>query len=496
MSVPSVRIRAENDAPLRPAGEYVLYWSGAYRRTSWSFALDRAIEHARTLGKPLVVYEPVKTDYPWASDRMHRFMLEGMADNAARYAGTPVAYFPYVEPEKGAINGLVGALAARACVVVSDDFPAFFLPKLTKAVAASLDVRFESVDSNGLFPMHATTRVFTTAFSFRAYLQKQLPEYLADFPVADPLSSLELPQASIPAEILARWPAASPDLLRAEPDAIAALPIDHSVGTADMRGGSDEARRVLASFVGGRIDRYADERSEPGSDASSGLSPWLHFGHLSVHEVFDAVVRRESWTPERIGKATGGHREGWWGMSRAAESFMDELVTWREIGFNLCSHRDDYDRFESLPDFAKATLEKHAADPRPHVYSREELDEARTHDPLWNAAQRQLVREGRIHNYLRMLWGKKVLEWSRTPQEALETLVHLNNRYAVDGRDPNSYSGIFWVFGRYDRAWGPERPIFGSVRYMSSDNTARKLDVKGYLAKYGSARTAAQGRLF
>ena len=182
-------------------------------------------------------------------------------------------------------------------------------------------------------------------------------------------------------------------------------------------------------------------------------------------------------------------------MSREAESFLDELVTWREIGFNMTSHRDDYDRFESLPDFAKATLRKHADDPRPHLYTREQLDEARTHDPLWNAAQRQLVREGRMHNYLRMLWGKKVLEWSRTPEEALETLVHLNNRYAVDGRDPNSYSGIFWVFGRYDRAWGPERPIFGSVRYMSSENTARKLDVEGYLRRYGSSRTT-QGRLF
>jgi deoxyribodipyrimidine photo-lyase len=357
-----------------------------------------------------------------------------------------------------------------------------------------VNVRFESVDSNGLFPMHATTRVFTTAFSFRAYLQKFLPGYLGDAPVADPLAGLELPHATVPAEILARWPAASAALLRCDNDAIAGLPIDHSVGSAAMRGGTDEARLVLDSFIGGRLDRYADERSEPSSDASSGLSPWLHFGHLSVHEVFDAVVRREGWSPDKIGKATGGHREGWWGMSRPAESFLDELVTWREIGFNMSSHRDDYDQFDSLPDFAKATLEKHAEDPRPYVYTRDELDEARTHDPLWNAAQRQLVREGRMHNYLRMLWGKKVLEWSRTPREAVETLIHLNNRYAVAGRDPNSYSGISWVFGRYDRAWGPERSIFGSIRYMSSDNTARKLDVKGYLAKYGSG--ASQRRLF
>ena len=149
--------------------------------------------------------------------------------------------------------------------------------------------------------------------------------------------------------------------------------------------------------------------------------------------------------------------------------------------------RDDYDRYESLPAWARATLARHAADPRPHVYTLADFEAARTHDPLWNAAQTHLLREGRIHNYLRMLWGKKVLEWTASPEEALAVLVELNNKYAVDGRDPNSYSGIFWVLGRYDRPWGPERPVFGTVRYMSSQNTLRKLRVRQYLARYGPA---------
>jgi deoxyribodipyrimidine photo-lyase len=174
-------------------------------------------------------------------------------------------------------------------------------------------------------------------------------------------------------------------------------------------------------------------------------------------------------------------------MSQAAEAFLDQLVTWRELGFNFCSRRDDYDRFDSLPDWARRSLAEHAADPREHVYSVDELAAARTHDPLWNAAQRQLVREGRIHNYLRMLWGKKILQWARSPEDALEAMIELNNRYALDGRDPNSYSGISWVLGRFDRPWAPERPIFGKIRYMSSENTARKLKVKEYIRRYGDS---------
>ena len=165
---------------------------------------------------------------------------------------------------------------------------------------------------------------------------------------------------------------------------------------------------------------------------------------------------------------------------------MDELITWRELGYVFCHQRlEDYDQFETLPGWAVETLENHSSDPRPVTYTLEQLETASTHDPVWNAAQRQLRQEGRIHNYLRMLWGKKILEWSPSPQEALQRLIHLNNRWAIDGRNPNSYSGIFWILGRFDRAWGPVRPIFGKIRYMSSESTARKIRLKGYLQRYG-----------
>lgn len=195
-------------------------------------------------------------------------------------------------------------------------------------------------------------------------------------------------------------------------------------------------------------------------------------------------MRTEDWFFDRIAEKATGSRSGWWGMSEAPEAFLDELITWRELGFNMCWQRNDYDRYASLPDWALKTLKVHEMDERDYVYSLEAFETAGTHDPLWNAAQTQLVREGRIHNYLRMLWGKKILEWSPTPGKALSVMIELNNKYALDGRDPNSYSGIFWVLGRYDRPWGPERPVYGKIRYMSSKNTARKVRVGEYIKQY------------
>ncbi|MEJ2716193.1 MAG: deoxyribodipyrimidine photolyase, partial [Deltaproteobacteria bacterium] len=233
------------------------------------------------------------------------------------------------------------------------------------------------------------------------------------------------------------------------------------------------------------LPRYADARNHPDEEAASGLSPYLHFGHLSVHQVFHELMKRERWSPTMISPTAHGKREGWWGVNRNAESFLDELITWREIGYNMCHHRPDYHRYESLPAWARETLEKHESDPRPYGYTLEQLENAQTHDDVWNAAQRELLRDGRVHTYLRMLWGKRILEWSRTPRAAIEIMIELNNKYALDGRNPNSYSGIFWILGRYDRPWGPERAVFGKIRYMSSANTRRKLRLARYLEKYG-----------
>ncbi|MCB9897654.1 MAG: deoxyribodipyrimidine photolyase [Planctomycetes bacterium] len=481
----ALRLRRVNDAPVRKDGAYVVHWMIAARRPTWNFALQRAVRLAEELDRPLVVLEPLRCGYRWASERIHRFVLEGMRDHVEAFAGAPVTYVPYVEPEPGAGRGLLEALAADACAVVTDDFPGFFLPRMVAAAGARLPVRLEAVDGNGLLPMRATERVFPTAHALRRVLQAELPAHLAVQPLPDPLAERTLPAPiEVPRAIASRWPSADLDALLAD-DGLAALPIDHAVRAVDgVRGGFRAADEVLGRFLSERLSRYGTERNQPEADATSGLSPYLHFGHVSVHAVLDAVARREDWTPAALTPGGNGARAGWWKMSTEAEGFLDELVTWRELGFNMARLVPDCERYETLPPWARATLELHANDPREHVYDLDTFDRGTTHDPLWNAAQAQLRETGVIHNYLRMLWGKKVLEWTEHPRAALEILFELNNRYALDGRDPNSVTGIMWCLGRYDRAWGPERPVYGTIRYMSSENTARKVRVREYVKRW------------
>lgn len=484
-TIDPARIHAVRDVPCDPNGDYVLYWMRATRRIDHNFALDRALQWSKTLGKPLLVLEPLRCDYAWASDRHHAFVIAGMRDNRVACRRHRVTYYPYIEPSRGHGRGLLRAMAARAAVVITDLHPSFHYPAMLSAAAEQLEARLEAVDSIGLVPIASTPRAFTTAHSFRAFAQRELPRHLGGFPLAAPLRAHELPLAKVPDAVVTRWPPADARLLEATTSALAELPIDHTVGVVATPGGPRVALARVREFIDRGLDAYADGRNHPDDAGGSGFSPYLHFGHVSTHAIVRAIADRFDWTPADLGKPNGGSREGYWGLPPAAESFLDELVTWRELGHNFAWHRDDLERYSSLPDWARATLGAHATDPREHLYDRETLEHARTHDALWNAAQTELVREGRMHNYLRMLWGKKVLQWSPSPEQAASVLIELNNRWALDGRDPNSYSGIFWVFGRYDRPWAPERPIFGTIRYMTSASTARKLRTKRYVARYG-----------
>ncbi|MBN2580572.1 MAG: deoxyribodipyrimidine photolyase [Pirellulales bacterium] len=459
----------------------------AVRRAGWNFALQRAADWARELKKPLWIVEPLGCGGRWDSARRHRFVLQGMTDNARDFEKTAAGYYPYLETAPGEAETLLRELARDACLIVGDDYP-LPLDCDPESWGKSLPVRLEKVDGNGLLPLQTAPEAFPTAFSFRRFLQRCLRDYLLDLPKARPLARLKLPPAPpLTKTIRSRRPSCRRQLASKVADSLLEkMPLDRHVSPAETVGGPCAARAVLKRFLEKRLIHYCDRRNDVEEEFTSGLSPYLHFGHVSVHEIFSALARHESWTPDRLGEKPTGRREGWWGMGRPAEAFLDELVTWREIGLNFCWRRRDYDRYDSLPDWAKKTLAKHAKDARQYVYSLKQLERAETHDPLWNAAQRQLVREGRIPNYLRMLWGKKILEWSASPRRALKILIELNNRYALDGEDPNSYSGVFWVLGRYDRPWGPERPIFGTVRYMSSENTARKIRVNGYLQRFAA----------
>ncbi len=483
-----VRVVTVNDAPVRPERATVLYWMIAQRRTTANLALDRAIAHGRALGRPVVVLEPLRVGYRWASPRHHRFILEGMADNAARCAAHGITYRAYVEPSPGEGKGLLAALAAQAAVVVTDDWPTFFLPRMVAAAGAQLDVRLEAVDGNGVVPLRLPDRDFTVAHSFRRWMHDRVDTLIdpSCFPVEDPFEDVEgLTGAPLPDGLDTRWPASDLAALRA-PGGLAHLPIDHAVPIVPDAGGSVRGMARLASWLDGGLDRYADARNDPDEDVGSGLSPYLHYGHVGAHDVVRRVLSREGWRRSGVNRRQRGKNTGFWGTSSAAESFLDELITWRELG-HVFAHRHphNHDRLEANPDWALATLAEHADDPRETTYSLEALTEARTHDEVWNAAQRQLRSQGVIHNYLRMLWGKNVLAWSPTPEDAVARLVELNNRWALDGRDPNSWSGIFWTFGRFDRAWGPERPVFGKVRFMTSRSTRNKLRLSAYLDRWG-----------
>ena len=464
----------------------MLYWMVAARRPRFNFALQHAADYARQLRKPLVVFEALRAAYPWASARFHSFVINGMADSARRFEERGVTYLPYLEPEAGAGRGLLAALSQRACVVVTDDYPGFFLPRMVASAASSVPVRMEAVDSNGLLPMRVADGVFSRAFDFRRFLQKHLHPHLRSLPSADPLAEVVQGEPALPSVLGERWAFASLDGLEKPARTIAALPIDHGVPPAAVKGGFVAGNRQLEDFIRRNLVRYGVDRNHPDDDVSSGLSPYLHFGHLSAHEIAAAVWEAESWSVERVAPTGKGAKQGWWKVSESAEAFLDELVTWRELGFNMAWQQADHDAYESLPSWAQRTLEEHASDPRDAVYDVEAFSRGETHDGLWNAAQHQLLREGRIHNYLRMLWGKNILAWSESPRQALHIMTELNNRYALDGRDPNSVSGIFWVLGRYDRAWGPERPVFGKVRYMTSASTSRKLRLKKYMLRFGA----------
>ena len=475
-ALPLNRLRTVTERPARPRAAYVLYWMTAARRPTFNFALQRAAAWARSLHKPLVVFEALRCDYPFASDRLHRFILDGMCDNEESFRERPALYYPYVEDRPGAGRGLLKALSSRACVVVTDDSPTFFLPRMLAAAAKQVDVRMEAVDGHGLLPLSASSRVFPSAAVFRRFLKAQLPLQLEARPKRDPLARLDLPLLRKLGEVTERWPMASRGLLDGDPKALAALPIDHAVGAVEWRGGHLAAARRMQAFLRHGLHDYPDARAHPEVDGTSRLSPYLHFGHTGIHEILSAIERRE-----RKQRRT---KEGLFGLSEPAEAFLDELVTWRELGANLVHKLPEPGAFTSLPGWAQTTLNKHRKDPRPRLQTFRALEAGTTPDVLFNAAQTQLREEGWFHNAMRMIWGKKLLEYSASPEEALERMRRLMDRWSLDGRDPNSVSGATWVLGRYDRPWGPERPVFGTVRFMTSDTKDKLRRYREYVERW------------
>ena len=489
-NINSLRVFKKNDKEIREDGKYVLYWMQINRRAEYNFALEYAVAWANKLDLPLLIYEGLRMDYPWASDRIHNFILEGMKENVAYFDDLSINYFPFVETKKGEGKGLVKALCNRAALIVSDEFPVFIIPEHNKAIAQKAEIPFYTVDANGILPMALTDKAPYSAFIFRRTVQKYFKEAYQNPPKKDSLNDLKNRARIVLENEFSSSYRDGRELLEDIPTLIQSIDIDHSVKTLPVSGTRKAALNQLGEFVTHRMDKYADERNHPDKKAYSGLSSYLHFGKISSFEIVDKVFEQqpESWSIDDLSPA-GGKNRGYFKGHEFIESFMDELITWREVGYHFAHVRPDYAEFDSLPDWAKATHAEHESDPREYIYTMEQLENAESHDEIWNAAQRQLVEEGIIHNYLRMLWGKNILAWTPNAQTALEYMIHLNNKYALDGRNPNSYSGIFWVLGRFDRAWGPERPVFGKIRYMTSKSTRSKLKLDNYLKKFSGQKS-------
>lgn len=441
----------------RPAARYVLYWMQIHRRACQNQALNFAVEQANRLRLPLVVYEGLRPDYDQANDRIHRFILEGAIDNARAFEKAGIRYCFYLMP--GARRGnrrAVAQLAQEAALLVTDDFPAFIIPQHNRAIVKQVDCPVYAVDANGVVPMRELAHEEYAARTIRPRIHRLLPAYL--WPVKDAVPKIK--SAGLPLNLREETPlrhAAISDLLRG-------VEIDHNVKPSrQFKGGRAAALQRLHTFITERLHNYAKGRNIAGEHWTSELSPYLHFGHLGAMETALAVLHAEA--PEEC-----------------IDAFLEEQIVRRELSYNFCHFNSHHAALAALPAWARQTLQAHGRDARPFIYTTNAFEHAATHDEVWNLAQRELLATGKIHGYMRMLWGKKIIEWSPSPEEALHTMIRLHHRYALDGRNPNTYTGILWCFGKHDRAWGPERPVYGLVRYMTSDNTKRKISFSAYKA--------------
>ncbi len=447
------RVFRANSQPFRDEGRYILYWSQANRRSEANHALAYAVQLANERRIPLLVYEALTYSFPLANDRLHTFILEGVPEMAAGVRARGAGYCFYLHRNAKDPNDVLYRLAGEAAAVVSDDFPTFLTRKHNESVANKIGVAYFQVDASCVVPMRKIEKKQYAAYTIRPRIHRLLPTYLTEIPdwKVDVPWTLRTPEfhTEVTAEVI--------------PALVASCDIDHTVKPSiSFTGTRASALRHLDVFLRERLRKYEGERNEPSRHATSNLSPYLHYGRVSGLEV--ALAARD------YGKQQGLSTEG----------FLEELIVRRELAFNHALFSPRPESLKNLPEWALDTLRAHAPDPREPCYRRDQFEQACTHDELWNATQWEMRLRGKIHGYYRMYWGKKIIEWSPTCQDALETMIYIHDRYALDGRDPNTYTSILWCFGLHDRPWF-ERPIFGKVRYMALSGMERKTNVGAYL---------------
>ncbi|MEO7660484.1 MAG: deoxyribodipyrimidine photo-lyase, partial [Pyrinomonadaceae bacterium] len=396
------RVVQLNDKPVNKKARYVLYWMQMYKRVDNNHALIYAIRRANELKLPLIVYEGLKYYYPWASDRIHTFILEGVEEKKKAFESIGIRYIFYLQKDADSPKRSVARLAKEAALIVTDDFPCFIIPEHNQAIARKANIPVYAVDSNGIIPMSKFEKEEYAAYTIRPKINKLLDQYLKPLTnetVNLPSVGLEVdcPGTEVVSENIAKL--------------VSECDIDHAVKPSQFYiGGTAAGRARLKKFVDEILPDYDRARSKPDRDGSSRLSSYLHFGCLSPLEIALAV-------------------QGAAAPQESVDAYLEELIVRRELSFNLTQHNSNYDSLAALPTWVQKTMREHADDERSFAYSLEQLEAGETHDELWNAAQREMVTTGEMHNYVRMLWGKNVIAWSPSYEIAFETLVHLNNKY-------------------------------------------------------------------
>jgi deoxyribodipyrimidine photo-lyase len=447
-SIQEERISQLNDKDVRD-GDYVLYWMQEAQRASYNHALEYAVQRANELEQPLLVVFGLTADYPEANLRHYVFMLEGLKDaaEALEEQGIQLAVHSGSPDEVALRSG------ENASMIVCDMSYLRLQKGWRERLAKEARCLVMQVETEVVVPVElASDKREHAARTLRPRIREHLDDFLVELePTALDKPSLDIETSGLdPSDIGAILDGMELD--RTVP------PVSHF-----YRGGTSEAKRILERFIEKGLDAYVEHCNQPQTDDVSHMSKYLHYGHVSP--VYVAQKIRES----------GGPAED-------IDSYLEEVIVRRELSMNFCHYTPDYDSYSCLPEWAKKTLEEHADDEREYEYSREQLENAETHDEYWNAAMREMVHTGYMHNHMRMYWGKKILEWSSSPREAYATTLYLNNKYFLDGRDANSYANVAWVFGQHDRGW-KEREVFGKVRYMSAGGLERKAKPAKYVEK-------------
>ena len=444
------RVRRLNEKEI-VEGEYVLYWMQEAQRAEYNHALEYAVQRANELGQRLLVVFGLTDGYPEANLRHYAFLLEGLQDVKEELKQRNIKFIV----RRGSPDEVALDAGKNASLIVCDMSYLRLQKKWREKVAEGADCLVVQVETEVVVPVElASNKQEHAARTLRPRIQEHLDEFLVGLePTAVEKQSLNMKEDGLDLSDVG--------------EILDAMKLDRSVAPMShlYRGGTSEAKKILERFLESRLDTYVENRNQPQTDDVSHMSKYLHYGHISP--IYVALKIRDANPPQRD-----------------LDSYLEELIIRRELSMNFCHYTPDYDKFSCLPNWAKETLEEHKDDSREYLYAREQLENAETHDEYWNAAMNEMRYTGYMHNYMRMYWGKKILEWSETPKEAYETMLYLNNKYFVDGRDPNSYANVAWVFGQHDRGW-QERDVFGKVRYMSAGGLERKAKPREYVEKVG-----------